>query len=349
MLDRYEEYTEYTVGARNEETLVWPVFCSQLKKETSAPLDLINKSLKIDKTGHAVPGLRYQKFTHSHSIRREELRNNPFNLTKRVSPIIDLANITLQELTHPGSMDVVEEKSPSEQEAIKYYDEIHPALSPKIMSSTEIVIQSMTATDFFYIVGKVDGVSQQLDMSSMDANEWSAIDVVIEVKNRVHKIPAYPPHYDQIQLVAYMLMLGCIAGDLVESVTRKGDSGSGRGGRSISGTYTGRGRGNYGGRFRGRYRGNGSNGNSNSTDISPSKALAAPKVVSLHSPITNYFSPDPISNKKSKSDDFVSDGVTASTSCTSTNNGDSNNDSNNNSHCHCYCYGCYQCLASLDT
>jgi hypothetical protein len=71
----------------------------------------------------------------------------------------------------------------------------------------------------FYIIGKVDGVSHQLDISHSDAHQWRPIRVVVEVKNRVNRIPQDPPLYDQIQLVAYMIMLGCDCGDLVQSIT----------------------------------------------------------------------------------------------------------------------------------
>ena len=81
------------------------------------------------------------------------------------------------------------------------------------------MIQSMNSTELFYIVGKVDGISFQLDASSEDAREWHEIKVVVEVKNRIGRIPLEPPLYDQIQLVTYMLMLGCPFGDLVQAMT----------------------------------------------------------------------------------------------------------------------------------
>ena len=69
----------------------------------------------------------------------------------------------------------------------------------------------------FYIVGKVDGVSHQLDLSSPDPRQWVPVKVVVEVKNRIGAIAASPPLYDIIQLSTYMLMLGCECGDLVEA------------------------------------------------------------------------------------------------------------------------------------
>jgi hypothetical protein len=74
-------------------------------------------------------------------------------------------------------------------------------------------------TALFYIVGKVDGLSTQLDLRSNDATQWREMQVVVEVKNRLGRIAAEPPLYDQIQLVTYMLMLGCQFGDLVQAVS----------------------------------------------------------------------------------------------------------------------------------
>lgn len=71
----------------------------------------------------------------------------------------------------------------------------------------------------FYIVGKIDGLSTQLDLRSNDATQWREMQVVVEVKNRLGRIAAEPPLYDQIQLVTYMLMLGCRFGDLVQAVS----------------------------------------------------------------------------------------------------------------------------------
>jgi hypothetical protein len=70
----------------------------------------------------------------------------------------------------------------------------------------------------FVLVGKVDGVSYQLDMSSEDAREWKEAKVVVEMKTRVGHVYNPPPIYEQIQLVCYMVMLGCTHGDLVQYV-----------------------------------------------------------------------------------------------------------------------------------
>eukprot|EP01033_Poteriospumella_lacustris_P009833 gene9833-7038_t len=70
----------------------------------------------------------------------------------------------------------------------------------------------------FYLIGKVDGISYQLDVSSDDANKWKPTKVVVEVKSRVFQVKDPPPLYEQIQLVAYMTMLNCAHGDLVQAV-----------------------------------------------------------------------------------------------------------------------------------
>ena len=79
-------------------------------------------------------------------------------------------------------------------------------------------------TPIFKIVGKVDGISRHIDASSNDPTHWHEYRVVVEIKNRMNKIPAIPPLYDQIQLVTYMLMLGTACGDLVQVVTRGNQS-----------------------------------------------------------------------------------------------------------------------------
>jgi hypothetical protein len=73
----------------------------------------------------------------------------------------------------------------------------------------------------FSLLGRVDGVSYQLDSSHDDATQWKQIKVIVEMKNRVSRLSDPPPLYEQIQLVAYMVMLGCSHGDLVQSMTEK--------------------------------------------------------------------------------------------------------------------------------
>lgn len=74
----------------------------------------------------------------------------------------------------------------------------------------------------FVLVGRVDGISYQLDMSSDDPAQWTkANKVVVEMKNRVRSISSPPPLYEQIQLVSYMIMLDCPYGDLVQAMARK--------------------------------------------------------------------------------------------------------------------------------
>jgi hypothetical protein len=77
----------------------------------------------------------------------------------------------------------------------------------------------------YFIVGFVDGISEQLDCSSSNAYEWYPHHIVIEAKSRTRKLSRsrQPPLYDQIQLVTYMIMLGYKYGDLVEYVSNEND------------------------------------------------------------------------------------------------------------------------------
>jgi hypothetical protein len=82
----------------------------------------------------------------------------------------------------------------------------------------------------FSIIGKVDGVSYQLNSSSDNSSDWKAMKIIIEVKNRVRRLSSPPPLYEQIQLIAYLIMNGCEYGDLVQVMptdedTNKYDSG----------------------------------------------------------------------------------------------------------------------------
>lgn len=70
----------------------------------------------------------------------------------------------------------------------------------------------------FCLIGKVDGISYQLDTASDDASQWIPNKVVVEVKSRVFCVRDPPPLYEQIQLVSYMIMLNCKQGDLVQAV-----------------------------------------------------------------------------------------------------------------------------------
>ncbi|KAJ1437250.1 hypothetical protein B484DRAFT_416617 [Ochromonadaceae sp. CCMP2298] len=71
-------------------------------------------------------------------------------------------------------------------------------------------VKKRRLTPSFVLVGRVDGISDQLDCSADDCAEWR-----------------------QIQLVAYMVMLGAQCGDLVQAQMLRG--GGGRGGRGGGG------------------------------------------------------------------------------------------------------------------
>ena len=88
----------------------------------------------------------------------------------------------------------------------------------------------------FVLIGRVDGVSHQLDLRSEDPAQWSkTLRVVVEMKSRVNRISSPPPLYEQIQLVSYMIILGCHCGDLVQAVAKDSQN---PGSRSIVETST---------------------------------------------------------------------------------------------------------------
>lgn len=88
----------------------------------------------------------------------------------------------------------------------------------------------------FVLIGRVDGVSHQLDLRSEDPAQWSkTLRVVVEMKSRVNRISSPPPLYEQIQLVSYMIILGCHCGDLVQAVAKDSQN---PGSRSIVETAT---------------------------------------------------------------------------------------------------------------
>eukprot|EP01040_Poterioochromonas_malhamensis_P006666 gene6666-7181_t len=68
----------------------------------------------------------------------------------------------------------------------------------------------------FSIIGKVDGISYQMDAKGEDATQWKQYQIIIEMKNRVNRIFNPPPLYEQIQLTAYLLMTNSLYGDLVQ-------------------------------------------------------------------------------------------------------------------------------------
>jgi len=93
-------------------------------------------------------------------------------------------------------------------------------------SSAEYKLQTMSGkskrrkgTPSFVLVGRVDGISHQLDTSSDNATLWRPVKVVVEMKSRVKRVAPTPPLYEQIQLVSYMTILDCSCGDLGESAT----------------------------------------------------------------------------------------------------------------------------------
>lgn len=92
---------------------------------------------------------------------------------------------------------------------------IHNSCNRNVCTSSVII-----PTGGFYVIGKVDGISHQLDCSSEDCSQWKSIKVIIELKNRVRGIINPPPFYEQIQVLTYLIMLDCEYGDHVQSISK---------------------------------------------------------------------------------------------------------------------------------
>lgn len=75
------------------------------------------------------------------------------------------------------------------------------------------------------LVGKVDGISYQPDPEDTRATPPTDLKVVVELKTRVRRIAHPPPLYEQIQLISYLVMLGCEQGDLVQCIPKVLDEG----------------------------------------------------------------------------------------------------------------------------
>lgn len=109
--------------------------------------------------------------------------------------------------------------------SIRMRDAFSELLMASKRSSAECKLQALSdkrkrrkgdssRTPSFVLVGRVDGISHQLDTSSEDATLWRSVKVVVEMKSRVKRVAPTPPLYEQIQLVSYMTILDCSCGDL---------------------------------------------------------------------------------------------------------------------------------------
>ena len=131
---------------------------------------------------------------------------------------------------HSSSTDVqiASSSSNSSSSTIRMRDAFSELLMASKRSSAECKLQAIndkrkrrkgdcgsgSRTPSFVLVGRVDGISHQLDTSSDDAALWRPVKVVVEMKSRVKRVAPTPPLYEQIQLVSYMTILDCSYGDL---------------------------------------------------------------------------------------------------------------------------------------
>lgn len=137
-----------------------------------------------------------------------------------------MISMSVDHRLHSSSTNVqIASSSSNSSSSISMRDAFSELLMASKRSSAECKLQAMndkrkrrkgdcSRTPSFVLVGRVDGISHQLDTSSDDAALWRPIKVVVEMKSRVKRVAPTPPLYEQIQLVSYMTILDCSCGDL---------------------------------------------------------------------------------------------------------------------------------------
>ena len=211
-LDLYEKMTGYDVMDRNSSLLVWPLYTTEAVDIVLPPI--LNKTYY--KYSHVRKGLKTCKESSalypSSEVQSEKSMDGEKPNTQ--------STISCFEVSHAENEKGVE----CDVRGIKLNNERDDqVVSDQVEDCGDDSIKFPT----FYIIGKVDGISDQVDTRSDDPATWFPIRVVIEIKNRVKRnflTNTTVKLYEQIQLVTYMLMLGTQYGDLVSVISEEHDA-----------------------------------------------------------------------------------------------------------------------------
>lgn len=207
-LNRYEDMTGFKVVERNETVHILEV----------APL-------VVDLTGE-LSSSRPTQITLDNATENvcipPHVTSFPSSVSEKKQTMIDVTSILMSSsrkaMNTSGSTTSLKRKSDGTLKAQSSLS-LSSSTSVNAMDDSQTKKQKKIRPAFF-IIGKVDGISYQLDMSAEDATKWKPTKVVVEVKSRVFSVKDPPPLYEQIQLVAYMVMLNCRYGDLVQAIRK---------------------------------------------------------------------------------------------------------------------------------
>lgn len=202
-LDKYESITGYPVKERNDSYYIMevPVWVVDLNNDNSA--NTVVRQKISDLTVRRVMTATDANIKESHQIK--DIENNNSSGTRSATNTTE----TTDEIVAPAN------------NAFAIMNDAMKRKSTSLGTSSKPKRARNEPQPAFTIIGKVDGVSEQLDQASEDPSLWKPTRVIVEAKNRVNSIKHPPPLYEQIQLVSYMIMTGSKYGDLVQSVSRR--------------------------------------------------------------------------------------------------------------------------------
>lgn len=110
----------------------------------------------------------------------------------------------------------------------KQYEAGSVYINWKSLPRSSFICPHIVAPVLFYVIGKIDGISTQCNgnltpqmRKLSDSSPLASIQhIVVECKNRVHRLTIPPPIYDQIQAVTYCIMSKCRMADIVQSISQ---------------------------------------------------------------------------------------------------------------------------------
>ena len=217
-LDLYEQMTGYEVKERNRSLLIWPLH-SVRAEEIACPPSLAKSYFKYSYHPKKL------KRVESSCVAAEQSCKADVTETQSTISCFEVIHVDNESDDMKESDDTNGMINKQEERGNKGDNNNNNPRSNQAALDGEI-IGSRSSMNFplFYIVGKVDGVSDQVDTRNDDPSTWLPIKVVIEMKNRVkHQLSEKTTVklYEQIQIVTYMMMLGLSCGDLVSAITER--------------------------------------------------------------------------------------------------------------------------------